>query len=125
MRRISIASLVLLFLAMFCHAQTATVSSAGVLDGTVTDASGAVVVGATVTVTNSAGKAGAAVSDSAGKFRITGLAPGQYTLSVTMKGFTEFKTEGLNVNPGETITLDAQLQAAGSSTEVNVVGQRT
>lgn len=125
MRTISIALLVLALLGTLCHAQTAAPSPEGVLDGTVTDASGAVVVGATVTLTSSAGQAKSVVSDGTGKFRITGVAAGQYTLTVTMKGFANFKTEGLNVNSGESVTLDAQLQAAGSSTEVNVTGQRT
>ncbi|HTD21220.1 MAG TPA: carboxypeptidase regulatory-like domain-containing protein [Terriglobales bacterium] len=137
MRNISIALLIFVLLATLCQAQnasspssqnetaTAAVSSGTTaLEGTVTDASGAVVVGATVTVRNAAGESKTAVTNGEGKYRITGLAPGQYNVSVTAKGFAEFKTEGLNMTSGESVSLDAPLQAAGSSTEVNVEGQR-
>jgi hypothetical protein len=140
MRTTSTALLVLALLVSLCQAQTAptpvsnsqtepasasAASGAAAVEGTVTDVTGAVVPGATVTVQSAGGQPKTAVTDSAGKFQITGLAPGQYNLSVMMKGFAEFKTEGLNVTPGESVSLDAQLQAAGATTEVNVQGQKT
>src|SRR5579859_6463565 len=135
MRTTSIVLFVFALLVTLCQAQTASVpthnsqneptAAAASVEGTVTDATGAVVPGATVTVMSAGGQPKTAVTDSGGKFQITGLAPGQYNLSVTMKGFTEFKTEGLNVTSGESVSLDAQLQAAGATTEVNVQGQRT
>jgi hypothetical protein len=92
--------------------------------GTVTDASGAVVIGATVIVRNAAGETKTAVTDAEGKFQITGLTPDSYDVSVTAQGFAEFKTAGFSVIAGEVGTLQVQLQLATATTQVSVQGQR-
>src|SRR5208337_2749872 len=93
------------------------------LEGTVSDPSGAAVMGATVTLRNAAGESKTAVSNGEGKFRITGLAPGQYAISVTAPGFAEFKTEGFNVVSGQVGFFDVPLQVAAAETNVSVEAQ--
>src|SRR5579863_3250241 len=76
----------LLLLPAGLFAQT-TISS-GSVQGTVTDPSGAVVRGATVTVTNKAtGGTIQATTDSSGIYTSGALTPGTYTIRVEAKGF--------------------------------------
>ena len=82
--RAFIAAIVGILVAMTCGAQGTTSAVYGV----VADNAGAVVVGASVTVTNTAtGIVFHATSDGAGAYRVTQLPPGQYTIEVTSAGF--------------------------------------
>ena len=66
-------------------AQTAagsTVSTVGTLRGQVADPSGAVIPQASLTVTSAAGVSRTGTSDASGQYAISGLAPGQYTVTV-------------------------------------------
>ena len=92
--------------------------------GIVTDSSGAVVVGATVSAQNPSGETKTAATDAEGKFQITGLAPGNYDISITAGGFAEFKIAGFAVTSGSMGSLEAHLQLATTATQVNVQAQR-
>ena len=94
------------------------------LEGLVTDTSGAVVVGAVVTVRNAASVSKTAVTNGEGKFQFPGLSAGKYDISVTAEGFKEFKNEGVGVTPGVVTSFDIQLNVAAASTQVNVEAQR-
>ncbi len=88
------------------------------LTGTITDPSGAVVGGATVTVTNQATSvAQKLVSSSAGTYTVRGLLPGIYRIEVTADGFAKEVKQGVLVEVSTTGTLDFQVRA-GSTTEV-------
>jgi hypothetical protein len=93
------------------------------LEGTVTDATGAVLPGATVTVKR-AGEPKVAVTDGEGKFHITGLTPGLQDVSVSAPGFADFNRQGFNLVAGQSNALDIHLKVAATSTNVNVQGQR-
>src|ERR1035438_10201485 len=68
-------------------------SDKGTIGGFVKDASGAVVPGATVVLTNEAtGEAHQATSDSQGRYTVTNLTAGSYTLSAEVKGFKKYVT---------------------------------
>ena len=103
---------------------TATVQNNGgptaTITGSVTDPTGAVLVGATVTISNAAGVKKTGTSNEKGVYTISGLPPGAYDLSVTAPKFKAFQTSGLNLTAGETIPMDASLEAEGEKTEVNV-----
>ena len=59
-----------------------------IIRGTVTDPQGAVVVGAKVTVKNSAtGAVSSTVTTDAGNYTVPDLPPGTYTITVAQKGF--------------------------------------
>src|ERR1700728_2337872 len=65
-----------------------TQGTASQVNGTVMDGSGAIIVGATVTVTNSAtGVAYHAATDNLGAYHVTDLPPGTYTMEVSKSGF--------------------------------------
>ena len=93
---------------------TATIS------GTVADPTGAVLADATVTVSNSAGVKLSATSNAQGVYTVTGLPPGTYDISISAPKFKAFQTLGLTLAAGDTLPLDAALEAAGEKTEVNV-----
>src|SRR5215216_1975338 len=66
----------------------------GSLRGQVSDELGALVVGATVTLTAADGTQKTAVTNAEGTYTFNSLAPGQYTIRVASPGFTAYeKTE--------------------------------
>lgn len=100
----------------------AAAQTGGRIEGTVIDESGGVLPGVTVAV---AGKPGAAtplvrITDSSGTFQFVDLAPGQYTLTVSLTGFAE-KRQTLLVRAGETIVQRYALALASFAQSVQVV----
>src|SRR6266478_2477357 len=79
---------------------TVVAQRANSLRGQVTDQFGAVVVGATVTVTDGNGKQQTIQTDSNGAYRFDNLTAGAYNLSVQQKGFAPQTVSGLNVSSG-------------------------
>ena len=75
---------ILIFSSSMGRAQSTT----GAISGTVTDTSGAIVVGASITVVNTAtGVEYHSTTDSLGSYRVTQLPPGTYTMQVSSSGF--------------------------------------
>src|SRR5262245_29872912 len=78
------------------------------LTGTVTDTSGAVLPGVTVTVASEAviGGSRTAVTDETGTYRFPALPPGTYSVKVELNGFRTASYEA-RLQLGQTITVDA------------------
>jgi len=96
--------------------------SAGVseISGTVTDANGAVVPGASVTITNMSTRATSNVTtDSDGEFSGEGFSAGNYSVAVNRQGFK--RTVVQSVRPG--MDLNIQLQIGGVSETVSVTAE--
>ncbi len=87
--RLVLFTLLLAFALIFSVAATAqTTVSQGSIQGTVTDASGAVVEGAKVTIISKAnGRATTTSTTSSGTYNSGGLIPGDYVVRVEAKGF--------------------------------------
>jgi hypothetical protein len=99
-------------------AQTATSQITGV----VTDPSGAVVPGGTVTAVNEAtGVAIHQTTTGAGVFQFSAVPPGRYTLTVEATGFKVEKRTGVIVEVGTPATVNITLQVGGSTETVEVV----
>jgi hypothetical protein len=97
----------------------------GVLTGTVTDQTDAVVPGAKVTVTDLAtGQVFTASTDSAGNFSISNLPQGFYRVVIEAQGFAKFVVERVQVFVGQTSKVTAQLKVAEVGTEIVVTGQQ-
>jgi hypothetical protein len=88
------------------------------IQGTVKDAQGGTVPGATVEVTGPAliGKK-EVKTDSSGAYRFTNLPPGEYTLTITVPNFRTYKRTGIDLSAGRLPTIDAQLEI-GTTTQV-------
>lgn len=96
----------------------------GTISGTVTDQSGAVLIGANVKLTNASGGVQNTLSDDKGNYCFRGLPAGSYTVAVTMKGFKVFEANGLTLAAAQDVPLDALLEPAGEVTEVKVEAQK-
>jgi hypothetical protein len=91
------------------------------VSGIVKDSLGAVIQGAIVSLTSSSqGTLNESVSNSSGSFAIPDLTPGQYSASVSAKGFSTAKYESVLLEAGRTYTLDAKLTPATQVTTVSV-----
>jgi Carboxypeptidase regulatory-like domain len=104
---------------VFVGAQTATTS----LLGTVYDAKGAVVPGATLTIANPAtGFSRATKSDTQGRYQFLELPPAKYDLSVNVTGFATLKQTGIELQVATPATLNVTMQVAGGTVTVEVSG---
>ncbi len=102
------------------HAQT----SFGRISGTVTDASGAGIPAASVTIRNLDSQDVRTVeTDNAGYFIVTNLAIGPYTLEASQKGFQRQQRTGINVVADGRLTADFKLQIGDVSQAIDVVAQ--
>ncbi len=112
------ASLVFSPLALHAQGTTATVS------GTVTDPSGAVIPNAAVTLKNQAsGDVRAGKSNGAGDFTFSAVPVGTYEVDIQSPGFQTFQTNGLELHPGDALSLHELKLTAGSEAQtVNVAG---
>lgn len=114
-----VISLLLVFLP--AHAQTSQNKSAarhGTIAGQVTDTSGAVLQGAKVKVA----PAGITViTNEQGGYQVAGLAPGDYTVTVSYVGFNDF-TQSVTVTAGQAAQVNASMVVAGASQQVVVHG---
>src|ERR1700722_9200490 len=95
----------------------------GQIAGTVADQSGAVITGATVTLTNLATGATRTTQTSAtGAYLISGLEPASYQITINSGNFKTF-TGKAEVTVGGHTTVDAKLSVSSETTEVQVVGE--
>ena len=119
---------VALFSSVPASAQGATTPTSakekGAVTGIVTDQTGAVLPGATATITNGAGVAQTATTNDRGEYSLPGLSPGTYGLTISAPAFKDFHSDGLALVAGQSIAIDAVLEPAGTSTSVNVEGQK-
>ena len=92
------------------------------INGTVTDSSGAVIVGASVTATNNlTSVATHTVTSSQGTFNLVGLIPGQYTVEVVDQGFNKSVETDVTVEISKMSALSIQLTPGRTSSTVQVV----
>jgi hypothetical protein len=99
--------------------------SAGTIEGSVTDPSGAEVPGAAVTFGNAiSGFRRSLKTDSSGGFRIRNVPPNAYHLVISAAGFQDYEQD-LSVRSTVPIVLNIALKLAGEKTTVEVVGEGT
>ena len=115
--RIFVLLIVLSF--ALCGATAIAQTTYGAVRGLVKDPQGAVLVGATVTLTNEGTKiARKTISNTSGEYTFTSIEPGSYTVSVTMDGFKKVENQGIGVETGATDTVDLSLQLGGDRKSV-------
>ena len=115
----SLAFIVTVFL--FCL-QASAQSSAGIIQGVLTDPTNAVVPGATVEIHNPvSGYNRRVTTDNAGRFTISNIPYNNYHLSVSSKGFNPF-SQDVEVRSAVPVNLNIGLKLAGASETVTVEG---
>jgi Carboxypeptidase regulatory-like domain len=101
------------------NAQLATTTAA--ISGVVTDASGAVVPGALVTLTSlERGLSHEFKTDAAGRYAFSQLPPAPYTLTVKMSGFETYKQNGIVLNAAQTATQNVSLTIGSETQSITV-----
>ena len=96
-------------------------SDRGTITGTVTDPSGAVIVGASVTATNTAtGVSTRTTSSSTGNYTVPLLRGGIYAVTVEQTGFKRFVQTNVLLEVGQTVRVDALMQVGQATQTVEV-----
>lgn len=91
------------------------------ISGTVKDSTGAVLVGASVTATNTAtGVSQTVTSNGDGAYNFPALPPGKYVLEVRQQGFKAFKDTDIELNVNDVRTIDAVLPVGQVAEAVTV-----
>ena len=107
----------LLFFVVALHAQTIT----GNINGTVTDPSGAIIPGATVTATNTdTNETTAGTSNNDGLYDIRFLQVGHYTVTVVVSGFNQQVYGPFTLEANQDAKIDAHMKVAGATSQVTV-----
>jgi hypothetical protein len=119
-RNIVVLLCALLLAAIGAWAQTGTTS----LRGTITDQTGAAVVGAKVTLINAAqGLQREMKSSPTGEYEFLALPPGTYGLTVEMAGFRKFEHKNLQLLVNSPATVNTALEIGATSETVEVSAQ--
>jgi hypothetical protein len=96
-------------------------ATTGGLTGTVTDPSGGVIAGATVTATSLAtGQERSVTTDASGTYKFSLLAAGNYSLKFSASGFKTAEVPSVTVNITETPVLNQPLEVGAQSEQVTV-----
>lgn len=115
------ASLLIFTMSLVAFGQT---GNQGSIEGTVTDPSGAVLPGASVTARNEAtGVSFSAAADSSGIFRFPIVPVGSYEVKVEASGFAPVVRKGVAVTVGARVNLPISLALATGREEVVVTGE--
>ncbi len=106
-----------------CASSAVAQTITGSVTGSIVDSSGAVVVGARVTLTNTGtSQTQTAASDSSGNFQFLLLPPGNYVVEVGSPGFKTFRREGVIVEADRSLAVPVSLALGQASETVEVVG---
>lgn len=98
----------------------ATAQQAATVHGTVADPTGAVIPGATVTLTPASGKAIVVSTQGDGSYALPSVPPGVYSETVTMQGFASYAKQNVRVAAGQALSADVKLAIQEQSQQVNV-----
>jgi len=108
-----------------CSAATLFAQDTGQITGTVRDNSGAVVQGAEVKISGTAGGIERSTTTNGdGDYLAAGLPGGTYNLTISYKGFKTFKGNGVVLRVGQKARVDATLAVGDISTEIVVQGEQ-
>ena len=106
---------------LLCCLPTLAQQTLGSLNGTVVDPSGAAVVAATVTATNSSiNVTRTTTTGGSGFYQIFNLPIGSYVVTVTHEGFEATDTKGITVQEARATTVNATLKLGKASESVEV-----
>jgi len=94
----------------------------GTVRGTVTDASGAVIAGAKITVTDALTNTSRITStNSGGSYQVFGLKPGTYAITVEAAGMTKSEIQNVVLNGSDVVTTDVVLKVSSAASSSVVV----
>jgi hypothetical protein len=95
----------------------------GTIQGVIADSSGAAIVGAHLTITETAtGTTRSAITNSSGSYSVPNLQPSQYSVAVTAPGFSPEVANGITLTVGANLTVNFSVKVGSSTEEVKVGG---
>ncbi len=97
-------------------------SGSAAIEGTVADANGAVIAGATINIRNTeTGLERNTVTDSNGRFSSRVLPVGRYAVTVEANGFSAGRRESVVLRVGETTPVNVSIQPSDVTAQVDIV----
>ncbi len=121
LRRSGATAAVVLFLLLVGTRLASAQAGAASLTGTVKDGQGAVLPGATITITNTAtGATRTTVSNASGAYNLPGLPPGTYKLKIELSGFRTYQHENVLLRVDSVTRTDAEMALGGVAETVTV-----
>ena len=112
------------FLAAFATQALAQPAQTGTIAGEVRDASGAVLPGATITITSQErGFVRSSISDETGRYVFAAVSIGNYTVDATLPGFAPLRLTDNLVETEKTTTVPIVLRVGGLTDTVTVTGE--
>jgi Carboxypeptidase regulatory-like domain/TonB-dependent Receptor Plug Domain len=111
--------------ALVCLAANAVAQNSGSITGTVRDATGALVPGGQVILSDTQkGISLKTTTNSGGDYLIAGLPTGTFDLSITARGFQKYEATGIILQVAQKARVDAVLQLGAVSSEITVQGSQ-
>jgi hypothetical protein len=115
-------AIVLLLALALCASGPVFAGVTASISGTVTDATGAAVQGATVTATNvDTGVAATQPTNGQGYYSFQALPLGKYSITVEQKGFKSYQQTGLVLDVNASLVVDVALQVGQSTEKIEVL----
>lgn len=119
-------SIAFALISAFSLTSIASAADRGRIEGSVTDPSGAKIIGARVTLRDRVGVLNYQTrTDGEGQFEIPDVAPGHYDVTVEATGFTQSSEIRVDVRAGATENVAARLDVAAISDQVIITATRT
>ena len=113
--RVAFRSIVVICLLLVCSFAKAQVTGQGAISGTVTDTSGAVIVGAHLTITNvETNVSHDSDTNGTGYFEVNDLNPGTYNISASVAGFETLHRQGITLEAAAHLNVPLALKAGAS-----------
>src|SRR5207247_10795060 len=102
-------------LCLCCAISSLAQAPTGSIEGTVSDPSGAVLPGSTVTVTEQAtGRTVTLTADAVGFYSVRNLLPGLYAVKLSAPGFAAKEITDITVNAGAVVNVSPKLEIGGT-----------
>jgi hypothetical protein len=102
----------------------AAAQNRGTISGFIRDASGGLVTGARVTLTNErTGETRSGVSDATGAYQFLGLVSGTYTIEAEVQGFKRYRNTGVILEVDENVRADVSLEVGAVTESVSVTAE--
>jgi hypothetical protein len=125
-RRLGLLAAAVIGIIALCAGGASAQITTGTITGSVKDAQGGVIPGATVTlISETKGtKSEPVVTNATGDYTIPNVTPDTYTVEITMEGFKPLRRTGVQVSGGDRVGLGAlTIQVGGATETVNVTAE--
>jgi hypothetical protein len=124
MARIGVIVLGLMMAGLSAPAFAQVSATTGAINGKVSDATGGVLPGVTVTIASPSMQGTRTdVTNAQGDYRFPAVPPGEYRITYELVGFNTVVREGVRVGLGFTATVNAELRVASLQETVTVTGE--